>query len=130
MEGQLQIPSEFTELREQFEAINAHGISPEQIMKVIDGIINDDLSDKNYVIPDRPLAEAEDKQKEAERILNNYRLTLTSLVNDKRLGKDDGIKSTLKLAIVVGAAKTALTQLGFRKSDIDIALGLADANRN
>jgi sporulation-control protein spo0M len=128
MSEQLQIPAEFEKFQEQFETINEYGITPEQIMKVIDGIIHSDLSDKNYQIPERPLAEAEDKQKEADRILNNYTLTLASLVENKENGKDDEIKSTIKLSIIIGAAKTALTMLGFRASDVDIALGLTEAD--
>jgi len=119
MEQQLQ-----HELKKGIESIAAQGITPEQMIQVMFGIINDDLADKNYKISDKPLAEAVDKQKEANRIISNYNIALKSLVEGVKSGDDDPIKRMAKLNIIVAAAAGALNTLGFAKEFIVAVLGL------
>ena len=118
-----QLSPGMAELKEQFELINAHGISPEKMASVADDIINGDLNNPNFKRSDKPLIYAEDKHKEAERILNNYTAALKTLVKGKETG-DDETKTVVKFGIIVGAASSGLTALGFAKDDIDSALGL------
>jgi hypothetical protein len=119
-----QLSPEYVELQSQIKSINAKGISTDQMMAVIDNIINGDLTNKENKPLDIPLTEVKDKEKEAERIINNYRITLSSLVRDKESGKDDQERSALKLEIIVGAASTALAILGASREDINDVLGI------
>jgi len=125
-----QLTPEQAQLQAQIASIAARGISPEQLMTVIDGIINGDLADKKYKAPDKPLIAAKDKQKQADRIINNYGIALASLAEDRESGKDDQEKSILKLTIIVGAASAGLSALGFNQDDINTALGLSAAAGN
>jgi len=125
MENQLS-PGQIAELKAQLEVINSYGIKPEQFMSVIDGIINGDLSAKNYKKSKEPLVKIADKQKEIKRIINNYGIALKSLNEDRKNGKDDETKSIIKISVIVGAAKAGLTALGLEHEGINIALGLAE----
>ena len=123
MENQLS-PKQLAEIKAQFETIKKYGVTPEQFISVTDGIINGDLNDKKYKASEAPLADAKDKQKEATRIINNYGTALKSLMDDNKGGKDDGLKTIVKLTIIVAAAKSGLTALGFKHDEINKALGL------
>jgi len=118
-------PETVAVLTEQINIMNSHGIKTNQLIGVVDSIINGNLVDKNYVKSGQPLLKAADKQKEAERILKNYNAALTSLVADKKAGKDDEAKSSLKLIAIFGAAFTGLTVLGYKKDEINAVLGLS-----
>lgn len=118
---------ELAELKVLVKAIEDKGVSYEQMLKMIDGIVNGNFSDPNYKAPDRPLSEAKDKQKEANRILDNYTTILATLAADKKSGKDSTEKSMLKLSIIVGAATAGLNVLGFDRSYIDKVLGITGA---
>ena len=115
---------ELKDLKEQIELINKHGIPPEKLVGIVDRIVNGDMKDEKYKKSDVPLAKAADKQKEANRIINNYNIALDALVEDKKNGKDDETRSVLKLSIIVGAAASGLEVLGMKKEDIITVLGL------
>ena len=118
---------ELADFKEQIKAIEAQGVSYEQMLKMMDGIVNGDFSNPNYKESDKPLSEAKDKKAEANRILNNYAAVLASLAADKKSGKDDEEKSMLKLTIIVCAASAGLNVLGYDRKFIDDALGLTGA---
>jgi hypothetical protein len=128
MENQLS-PEQLAAIKAQLEVVNKYGIKPTQLLNVVDGIVNGDLSDKNYKIPNRPLVEATDKLKEARRIINNYSIALKSLAGDQKGKKDDEVKILAKLTIIVSAAKSGLHALGLGDNEINIVLGLTDAKK-
>lgn len=119
-------PEQLAQLKAQFETVDAFGVSPKQLLGVIDNIINGDLSDKDYKIPnDASLVDTKDKQKEAGRIINNYSIALSSLTADQKAGKDDDMKTIVKFTIIASAAKTALSALGMGANMINDVLGLS-----
>ena len=126
MEKQLS-PKELAEIKAQFETIKSYGVTPDQFISVTEGIITGDLTDKKYKASDTPLAQAEDKQKEARRIINNFSTALKALMDDQKAGKDDGMKTTVKLTIIVAAAKSGLSALGLKHDEINTALGITGA---
>jgi len=110
-------------LKTQMEELNALGVSPDKFAGVIDDIINGDLSDKNYKKSAKPLKETapEDKEKEANRILDNYSIALKALENN---GPEQADMTVVKMSIIVGAASAGLSALGMDGHDINYALGL------
>jgi len=115
------------ELQEQVEMLKAVGISPENWLGMIDKIIYDDLSDKNFKKSGKPLAEAADKQKEINRIINNYSIALAITVEDKQSGKDNDARMITKFSTIASAAKAGLLALGIPSNDVNNMLGLTQA---
>jgi len=111
-------------LKAQMDEINTLGISPDKFAGVIDDIINGDLADKNYKRSGVSLAKATDKEKEIDRILNNYDLALATVDKESKKGKQDTNMMLLKISIIVGAATAGLSALGMDGDDINDVLGL------
>ena len=127
--GQQKFSRDQAELRADLDSIVAKGFTAEQVTAVIEGILYHDLADKNYQISEKPLTEAADKQKEANRIINNYAITLARIAGDKKSGKETSEKTIYKLEIIVMAAKVALLTLGFENDYINAVLGLTGAGK-
>lgn len=118
--------SVLAKLKESIETINAHGISTQRFVGIIDDIINGDLTNKDYKKSTDPLFKAADKQKEAERIIMNYKAASSAVEKGIKNGEGDDAKNVIKLSIIVSAAHSALSALGFVEDEILAMLEQAD----
>jgi len=108
------------DLQEHVGKLKMAGLDPEKWFAMIDSIINGDLADKDFKRSGKPVADSKDRQKEINRIINNYGLALKTVAVEG----DNEEKIIFKFMAVAGAAKSGLTALGLSNDQINATLGL------
>ena len=119
-----QLSPEMLDEQEQIKVLEKHGVDPDKMRKVIDDVINGDLTDKTFKRSGKPITQAENKQKEVYRIVKNFGVVLAALNADLEAGKDNEAKNIIKRNIMVGAVAVALGELGLEDNEILAAIGI------